>query len=570
MNYQAFTCDSCRRFVTDHARKIQQKPENGVGASQLQTIEGWLRSRSLAELTSCTSIFAEHIRTADDMRFLMQVEAFFKKNKSFIDEETTAKAADQAFALGESQCLETNLRLQFFHDLDPLSERRRQVERMMGEIEVLLGDFNEFLDDLPYSIRITAGATTTRSRRKALPHLRLTPKMASTPTAIPYLRALGAFHGFGRVKPRIVAGNRLEKVPKNWKTDRMIACEPEGNVALQLAFDSFAKAKLHKWGINLSDQSRNQKYAREASLSDGLATIDLSMASDTLAQATVELLLPGQFYTYLDRVRSPLYRAGETWKTFQKFSSMGNGATFALETLVFAAACKAVGAHTMSVYGDDIIVNVEAAEPLIALLAYLGFTVNGDKSYLRGPFRESCGVNCYQGVDVTPFYVRDLDKRKSVLCHNINGLASIAEPFGELQTALADLVVEEKLPLVPFSEDTMAGVHVDVQTAYQLGILKWYPRHHCLRYKGYKGKSSRRSVSDARTYYLWFFRTVSRQKEEARPAWSPLDGDQHFESSWVSNLSHKYVKGWVHWYVPVAATPDHLRRWSDYFFAREG
>jgi hypothetical protein len=98
-------------------------------------------------------------------------------------------------------------------------------------------------------------------------------------------------------------------VPKNWKTFRTIACEPDGALPFQLAFDTFAKRRLRARGINLSDQSRNQLLAKEGSINGSLATIDLSSASDTVAFNTVALLFPTEWFDVLNAFRSTHWRS---------------------------------------------------------------------------------------------------------------------------------------------------------------------------------------------------------------------------------------------------------------------
>jgi hypothetical protein len=54
------------------------------------------------------------------------------------------------------------------------------------------------------------------------------------------------------------------------------------------------------------------------------------------------------------------------------------------------------------VYGDDIIVPTDFAVPVAEELEAFGLKVNFDKSFWTGKFRESCGGDYYDGVDVTP------------------------------------------------------------------------------------------------------------------------------------------------------------------------
>lgn len=58
------------------------------------------------------------------------------------------------------------------------------------------------------------------------------------------------------------------------------------------------------------------------------------------------------------------------------------------------------------VYGDDVIVPAEYAERAIVVLESFGLKVNRDKSYTRGLFRESCGVDAFNGFNVTPLRLR--------------------------------------------------------------------------------------------------------------------------------------------------------------------
>jgi hypothetical protein len=58
----------------------------------------------------------------------------------------------------------------------------------------------------------------------------------------------------------------------------------------------------------------------------------------------------------------------------------------------------------VAVFGDDIIVPIDSRELLFDALEILDFKVNVHKSFWTGKFRESCGVDAFAGVDVTPVY----------------------------------------------------------------------------------------------------------------------------------------------------------------------
>jgi hypothetical protein len=82
------------------------------------------------------------------------------------------------------------------------------------------------------------------------------------------------------------------------------------------------------------------------------------------------------------------------------------------------------------VFGDDIIVPSECAEFVIDDLESFGLLVNRTKSFWRGAFRESCGVDAYNGVDVTPV------RWKTTLdAEHVQGLQSLSDMAMRLRMA---------------------------------------------------------------------------------------------------------------------------------------
>jgi len=218
---------------------------------------------------------------------------------------------------------------------------------------------------------------------------------------------------------------KLGFVPKNAKTDRTICVEPCLNVILQAGIGDYMAKRLAAFGIDIRDQSVNQERARAGSLTGALATLDLSSASDPISRELVFALLPLDWALLLDRARSSDVSLGmgnhRRIIRQEKFSSMGNGFTFALETLIFwslAAACCNSDSDATA-YGDDLIVPTDRYGLLSEVLTVCGFKVNHDKSFHTGYFRESCGKDYYRGVDVRPFYPkRVLDGQGLFVLHN--------------------------------------------------------------------------------------------------------------------------------------------------------
>lgn len=301
-----------------------------------------------------------------------------------------------------------------------ISDARKKISRILGRLPSV--------EEL--RIRFGPGATTSIIKRKANPQQ----KFAETPRCSPELlrshffpsivRDLSTWfdchavdwtiddEGFLTALYDVVeADGVLEFVPKNAKTYRVIVKEPTVNGCLQAATGDWMTKRLRLAGIDISDQTINQRLAREGSIYNELATLDLHAASDSIATELVRMLLPDEWFDWLNAIRSRRVWYNDTLHVLEKFSSMGNGFTFPLETLIFwaitAASCKGcVGA--VSAYGDDLICPSDRAEEVVENLGLCGFRVNLGKSFVRGPFRESCGRDYYKGIDIRPFYQKHL------------------------------------------------------------------------------------------------------------------------------------------------------------------
>jgi len=207
----------------------------------------------------------------------------------------------------------------------------------------------------------------------------------------------------------VVEYNKISFVPKTAKTHRTIAVGPLLNGLCQKGVDEVLRTFLLKAGLDLRDQSINQELARLGSLSDdedSFVTIDLRNASNSLAIELTRYLLPYGWTRCLDRLREPMYMLDNAVKRYNMYVSMGNGFCFPLQTLIFSAACYAVSGvppqDMWNVYGDDIVIRKKWAEPVLKLLKHWGFKANLSKTFLNGPFRESCGTDWYHGQNVRP------------------------------------------------------------------------------------------------------------------------------------------------------------------------
>jgi hypothetical protein len=225
----------------------------------------------------------------------------------------------------------------------------------------------------------------------------------------------------------IVEGNVLFTVPKKTDIDRCACKEPDINMFLQKGVGNHIRRRLLKHGINLNDQRINRQLAYEGSISDSLMTLDMSSASDLISREVVRVLLPPLWFEYLNDIRSTKTEIDGETTVLEMFSSMGNGFTFELESLIFFALTRSVQyfegvSGVASIYGDDIIAPSEIFYQLTFVLDKFGFVVNEDKSFHKGPFRESCGGHFYNGEDITPFYLKREPTRLTDLIRVANQL----------------------------------------------------------------------------------------------------------------------------------------------------
>jgi len=307
-------------------------------------------------------------------------------------------------------------------------------------------------------------------------------RWSCTAAALPLARKLRRAHPylcfFDRVKGDIslyeVPGSKMATVPKNQERDRTIAIEPLGNMALQLAAGRYLEGALRYVGLNIRNQQPlNKALAKLGSMSDSFSTLDLKMASDMISPALVRLLLPAKWYELLMQIRSPstIIPGGDV-VSLRMISTMGNGFTFPLMTLILVSLifgmCSVRGLtqgyfldmRKVAVFGDDIIVPSNIAEDTIRLITAAGLIVNTDKSYVKGPFRESCGGDYYQGYDVTPFYVQSLntDPEVYVAINQVLDWASRHEIFmSDTLTVLLGMLAGP-LYLVPEWEGPASGI----------------------------------------------------------------------------------------------------------------
>lgn len=292
---------------------------------------------------------------------------------------------------------------------------------------------------------------------------------------------------------KVIRHNKIAFVPKTTKTDRSIAVEPLLNGYLQKGVDEYLRLRLKRIGLDLRDQALNSELARVGSLGDhgdSFATIDLSSASDSLSIECARLLLPPAWFDFLNQIRSPLYELDGKVYRYSKFASMGNGFCFPLETLIFASICVACGAnhapYDYRVYGDDIIVRRSIAESVISALSTIGFRTNADKTFISGPFRESCGADWYSGVDVRPFTLDfALDSVQNIFkfCNLTQRSRLVSDFFWDLRPWALNLLPPELRFVRPLSGPADTAAQVEIDDFMLSPFARWNRKLFCWQWK---------------------------------------------------------------------------------------
>lgn len=229
--------------------------------------------------------------------------------------------------------------------------------------------------------------------------------------------------------------SKLIAVPKTMSGPRLIASEPNYHQWTQQLVRNQLEARVKRTSlafcISFGDQEPNRRLALAASSSRLQTTVDLKSASDRLSCWTVERVFRSNL-SILDRLHATRTRmmTNRVTKThfdtivLKKCFTQGSACTFPVQTIVYSMMAIAATLITkgkrptasniaryaplVRVFGDDIIVETTVLPKLQDILEANGLMVNLSKTFHKGAFRESCGLDAYQGVEVTPARIKRL------------------------------------------------------------------------------------------------------------------------------------------------------------------
>lgn len=387
------------------------------------------------------------------------------QDPDFSNPEVRRDAAISKLLDSETRCRFSNERLWDWENRVFPSNFRRAMDRARKEIARILGPFD--WEEFPNACAFSSGATADMPRKRSSIQNKWARGTQITASALPYHLAfirwadLRGFDDEGNPlrdllerSLEIQEANEVFTVPKRFDVDRT-ACKPVTlNGFYQRGVGTMLKRRMQRRRkLLLPDaQEYHGLLAKIGSKTGALATLDCIGASDSICCSLIAALLPEDWarVVFATRESSGTLPDG-TIIEWEKVSSMGNGFTFELETLVFYALAIAVcgKGSLVSLYGDDLICPTQHVDEICEVFLLAGFEMNRDKSYWDGPFRESCGGHYHQGIDVKPFYLQRMPRSLGDVINLHNDIFFWHR--GEIPDGVWTKIVKECRRLVPKS-----------------------------------------------------------------------------------------------------------------------
>jgi hypothetical protein len=252
-----------------------------------------------------------------------------------------------------------------------------------------------------------------------------------------------------------ITSDCIEQVPKNNLTNRCIGIGSTIGIASQHVVGNYLRRCLKHAGIDLDNLAEEHKFcAYQGSIAgSSICTLDFSSASDTLSIGLISILMNSQWssptvrdvFRRMVNCRSTVYHCRNSTKDrlYEKFSAMGNCFTFELESLIFTALGRGIQRLMYTTYvdplgcsgylpvraptsfGDDLILDIHGITDfhiciIKNILSTFGLTLNVEKSFFHGTFKESCGADYRNGKYVRGFYFHksQLDITDFIRCIN--------------------------------------------------------------------------------------------------------------------------------------------------------
>jgi len=356
---------------------------------------------------------------------------------------------------------------------------------------------------------------------------------------------------------------RVVLVPKDSRGPRLISMEPLSIQWIQqgqmrLLVEELESHYLTRGQVNFSNQEVNRSLALEASRHGNLVTLDMKDASDRVSQHLVWTLFPLNWVECLEATRSPETElpCGRILR-LHKFAPMGSAVCFPVEALCFwalAVSCLMTKypqrsmreiAKTVWVYGDDIITYQKDYLDVMQFLEKFGLMFNRSKCCISGFFRESCGMDAYKGVQVTPVRITQRWSHRLVV-PTLVSYCAYSDAFWERGYYKAAAYVEEHVQAmarVPYTTVSTSGLSfvrpgIDVVRATkQEGVrLRWNRNLHRLEFYGWATSAA----IEKSTVHDWEeLLRVAASSDSLRPSISPEMPRYQSVKDWALNEKSK-------------------------------
>lgn len=375
---------------------------------------------------------------------------------------------------------------------------------------------------------------------------------------------------------------KLTSVPKNILKRRWICKESTTTMFLQQAVkDRWAdfinqNADLSHF-MPIRDPERNASLAQTGSITGGYATIDMSDASDTVPNRLIQRIFAGTPLTFgLKFFRSRSVRIPTVGvRRLLKHAPMGSALCWLAMLSLIAGLCFLAVQRCgdvpkrgdFAVYGDDVVIRTKYVPELRKLLDETGFKLNVNKTFLDGPFRESCGGEYLNGIEVTPvriprkFTAEPLAwKKKSFSWYDYKFSADKIEAHCALINQLGDknfritrrALISELFEEMPpewrplFSLDGSSGIKHNTADNFHLKHGKNHTRYQCptRRINRLTIVPTDRSNDEDVMYWEWHVRNNKRAASTWIDSFRPIEISQTCvgkpELTWSSTTGPVY------------------------------
>lgn len=349
-----------------------------------------------------------------------QAIALFKKSTYIAyDGDATAESIEN-FLLVDLQCVisDNKVRTLGLYEKGILQKASEYISQTLGEIP----NYDEIFTGLTFSSGSVSGigGDDVNIVTKLEDFVQLPLSKGATPFLSYLLRDPLVTSLYRNTYPADYA--ELFCVPKQYNKVRVAAKSQLGNMLLQRPIGLFIGKRLRqRCGIDIATQQDFHKFI-VSNYWDCYATIDQSDASDRICVELCKALLPYDWFRLLNLTRHRYLKIKDYDQLYSmhKMANQGNGFIFELQTLIYYALAKATvcvlhgeeraNKTLISVFGDDMICEEAFAPAISRTLEFCGQKINFDKSFFSGRFKESCGVDTFDGFNIRPKYIKQFSK----------------------------------------------------------------------------------------------------------------------------------------------------------------